>query len=240
MLKAISDSLVSLLYPRPCGICNEIAERFTNGVACEKCWAKTRIFAGNETFCAKCGTYLRDGESAVEAFCRRCDNHRYDRARAAGIYENALAAEVVHLKTTPSLSRRTTALFIAAFDSAGFDDATLVMPVPISKRRLLERGFNQAALLARLIAKKGGITLDEKSLVRKVHTPVHRAAMDRKARDLTVKNAFSVTRPALIEGRNIILIDDVLTSGATVSYCARVLKRNGAGKVYVFTLARAV
>jgi ComF family protein len=240
MLRAISDSLVSLLYPQPCGGCSDIAGRFSDGVACSSCWEKTRIFTGNETLCSKCGTYLRDGNNASEALCRHCDDHHYDRARAAGIYENALAAEVVRLKSTPSLSKRSATLFTAAFDSSGFDDATLVMPVPLSKRRFLERGFNQAALLARLIAKRGGIPTDEKSLVRKVHTPIHRAAMDRKARDLTVKNAFAVMRPASIEGQNIVLVDDVLTSGATVSYCAKILKKNGAGKVYVFTLARAV
>ena len=64
--------------------------------------------------------------------------------------------------------------------------------------------------------------------------------MDKKARDLTVRNAFEVVKPDSVTGKNILLVDDVFTSGATASYCAKVLKKNGAGKVYVFTLARAV
>lgn len=68
---------------------------------------------------------------------------------------------------------------------------------------------------------------------------MHRAGMDRKGRALTVKNAFTVVRPKLIEGRDIILVDDVLTSGATVSSCANVLKRIGAATVHVLTVARA-
>lgn len=240
MFSAISDFLVSLLYPQPCGACNGIAERFSNGSACDDCWSKTRIFTGGETLCSKCGTFLSERESLSGAFCHHCDDHRYDRARAAGIYENALAAEIIRLKTMPSLSKRSKRVFLDAFDKAGFDDVAIVMPVPLSGKRRLDRGFNQAELLAGLIAAGSGLILDEKSLVRKVHTPIHRAAMDRKARDLTVKNAFAITRPALIKGENILLVDDVLTSGATVSYCAKILKRNGAGKVSVFTLARAI
>jgi predicted amidophosphoribosyltransferase len=64
--------------------------------------------------------------------------------------------------------------------------------------------------------------------------------MDKKARELTVRNAFEVVRPKLINGKNIVLVDDVFTSGATASYCAKVLKKNGASRVNVFTLARAV
>ena len=69
---------------------------------------------------------------------------------------------------------------------------------------------------------------------------MHRIGMDEKARELTVRKAFEVTRPKLIEGQNILLIDDVFTSGATASYCAKVLKKHGAAKVNVLTLARAV
>ncbi len=69
---------------------------------------------------------------------------------------------------------------------------------------------------------------------------MHRIGMDKKARELTVKNAFEITRPKLIEGKNVLLVDDVFTSGATASSCAKVLKKNGAVGVQVFTLARAV
>ena len=89
-------------------------------------------------------------------------------------------------------------------------------------------------------AENTGITIDKLSLSRKIHTPIHRAAMDRKARDLTVRNAFEISRPKLVNGANVLLIDDVFTSGATASQCAKVLKKAGAKKVSVLTLARAV
>jgi predicted amidophosphoribosyltransferase len=78
------------------------------------------------------------------------------------------------------------------------------------------------------------------AFVRTSHTPIHRAAMDRKARAATVERSFEVKIPRLVTGRNIILVDDVLTSGSTASACASVLKKNGAARVDVITLARAV
>ena len=116
----------------------------------------------------------------------------------------------------------------------------MIIPVPLSKRRFLERGFNQAEVLAELLAKETALKIDKQSLARKVHTPVHRAAMDRRARELTVENAFEVTRPKLVKGEKILLVDDVFTSGATTSTCAKALKKKGADKVYVLTIARAV
>ncbi|MBA3352333.1 MAG: ComF family protein [Blastocatellia bacterium] len=115
----------------------------------------------------------------------------------------------------------------------------IVIPVPLSARRQQERGFNQAAVIATVIARSGNLLLDENSLVRKIHTPMHRAGMDRKARAMTVKKAFEVVRPKLIEGRDTLLVDDVLTSGETASICARVLKKSGAATVSVLTIARA-
>jgi competence protein ComFC len=240
MLKAISDSLFALLYPQACHICSNISERVNEGVACTACWEKTRIFSGRETLCDKCGDLLNEQPGRFDVFCHQCDEHFYDRARSAGVYESGLSASVLYLKQTPRLSKKAQKLFIEAFQSSPFHDLSCVIPVPLSRRRRLERGFNQAAILAGILAKKGGLALEEEVLIRKVHTPVHRAAMDKKARDLTVRNAFEVVKPDPVKDKNVLLVDDVFTSGATASYCAKVLKKSGAGKVYVFTLARAV
>jgi ComF family protein len=240
MLKAVSDSLFALLYPQPCKNCDDVSEHLACGVACAACWAKTRIFSGEETLCHKCGAFLSEKASPFESFCHRCDEHFYDRAQAGGLYEHGLAASVIHLKTTPQLSKKANDLFLSAFHNSPFDDITRIIPVPLSRRRLYDRGFNQAVILARILAKDSGLPLDEKRLLRKVHTPIHRAAMDKKARDLTVRNAFEIAGQASLEDENILLVDDVFTSGATASYCAKALKKKGAGKVYVLTLARAL
>lgn len=239
MIKAVTDSLLSLIYPQHCRLCRSGVERSDDGVACGGCWGKTRIFTGDETLCAKCGAFLSIEVSSVETFCRNCDEHYYDRAFALGIYENALAASVLHLKTTPIVPTRLKHVLRERMPLGLLADDPVVIPVPLSRRRALERGYNQAAVIGQIISRHAGLKLDEFSLIRKIHTPVHRAAMDRKARAMTVQNAFEVVRPKLIAGRNVLLVDDIFTSGATASNCARVLKKSGAMKVTVFTLARA-
>lgn len=240
MLHKICDSLLTLAYPQICHVCRESVETAADGVACRKCWQKTRIFSGRETRCAKCSAFLQDKPSPHETFCHHCDEHVYDAARAVGIYENALAACVLNLKREPFVARNLKKLFISAFENSPFRDCGLIVPVPLSKKRLLERGFNQAEILADILAKAFALDLDKHSLTRKIHTPVHRAAMDRRARELTVEKAFEVTRPKLLKGEKILVVDDVLTSGATASACAEALKKKGADKVYVLTVARAI
>lgn len=240
MLHKFFDPLLTIAYPQACQVCENSVENYADGVACGECWRRTNIFSNAEILCAKCGAFLRASSSEFQTFCHRCDEHFYDAARAVGIYENALAASVLHLKREPFVAKRLRELFVSRFQNSDFQTATLIVPVPLSKKRMLERGFNQAAVLSKILAKQTGIKLDEQSLVRQIHTPMHRVGMDGKARATSVKNAFEVKRSKLVKGEAILLVDDVLTSGATVSVCAEALKNAGARKVYVFTLARAL
>ena len=239
MFHKIFDSLLTLAYPQACQICENSVENFADGVACQACWEKTQIFSGAETLCGKCGRFLQAKPTNINTFCHLCDEHFYDAACAVGIYGDALAASILHLKREPFVAKRLQNLFISRFQNSDFQDVSLIVPVPLSKKRRLERGFNQAEVLAAILAKQTDIKLDQKSLIRKIHTPMHRAAMDNKARELSVKNAFNVSRPKLVEGEKILLIDDVFTSGATVSNCAKILKENGAKQVCILTIARA-
>jgi len=239
MRNAISDSFLSLFYPQACRICNNIVESRANGVACQACWDDTRIFSNEDVLCGKCGAFLPGSEPPAETYCRQCSEHVYDSATAIGVYEHALAVSILHLKTTPYAAKMLRSLLKKTFLRSPFQDATLIVPVPLSGKRLMERGFNQAGLIAHALAKDTGIALDEHSLVRTIHTPMHRAAMDKKAREMTVRNAFQITRPKLIADQNILLVDDILTSGSTASHCAKALKKSGASKVNVLTLARA-
>jgi ComF family protein len=153
---------------------------------------------------------------------------------------NAVAAEVVALKSTPVLSRKARTLLESNWASFEIEEVDTIIPVPLSRRRRLERGYNQAEVLASSISAITGVGIDRNSLARTHHSPLHRIGMDSKARDLSVRNAFEVSRPNLIRGKAVLLVDDVYTTGATVSYCAKELKKAGAAKVNVFTLARAV
>ena len=240
MFRAVQNALLSVVYPQPCRVCASDVESLTDGVACRQCWAATRIFRGTELLCDKCGAFFGDEISPVHVFCHKCDDHYYDNAAAVGIYEKALAASIIHLKSRPVLAGRLKAAVSEAFGRSRFLDAELIIPIPLSRQRKLERGFNQAEIVARLVARASGIRVDASSLGRRLHTPIHRIGMDKRARELTVKNAFEVVRPKLVDGKRILLVDDVFTSGATASACARILKKRGVVSVNVFTLARAV
>jgi ComF family protein len=119
------------------------------------------------------------------------------------------------------------------------NDCDVVIPVPLHNRRLWWRGFNQAALLAMTIARRLEKPLDVKSLARSKMTPPQ-TSQDHDARRRNVRRAFAVARPASVKGKRILLIDDVMTTGATVDECARMLMASGAARVDVLTLARVL
>ncbi|MGI8467618.1 MAG: double zinc ribbon domain-containing protein [Pyrinomonadaceae bacterium] len=239
LFSAIPNSLLTLLYPQSCQICEQSVELKADGFVCAECWQETRIFNGEEIICRKCGAFLKTGLTDSEVFCRRCEGDEYDSARSVGLYEKALAVSILNLKKQPFIPHRLQKLVCNAFDNSPFQDVDLIVPVPLSERRRRERGYNQAAIISQIIARHTNLIVDENSLKRTIHTEKHRAGMDDKSRYESVQNAFEVKRPRLVEDKNILLVDDVFTSGATVSNCAKVLKKSGADKVYVLTVARA-
>ena len=237
MFRTVRDNLFAALFPQLCFCCNAKLTSPSMGNACADCWTATIIFTGSEVLCTKCG---KPGTFAKQPKCSQCDGHEYESARSVGVYSFALRASVVGLKTQPHLPPRLCKLLIEAMKKNELADADLIVPVPLSKQRKLERGFNQAEIVSRKLSGKSGIPADSHSLIRTKHSPIHRAGMDEKARDISVRDSFDVVRPKLIDGRSILLVDDVFTSGATASACAAALKRHGAGEVNVFTIARAV
>ena len=238
---ALYDAALSLLYPQACAVCGASVEARADGVACAACWQKTRIFSEDDLICWKCGVIAQGSvpeEKRREVRCRRCDEEAYTAARAVGAYEGALRASVLALKREPHVSTRLVRLLFEARQREPLNCATRIVPVPLHSERLRERGFNQAAMIANALAKLSSLPFDEWSLVRTVHTERHRAGMDEKARRESVENAFEVRRPRLVENERILLVDDVFTTGATVSTCASALLTAGAQDVFVLTVAR--
>ena len=242
-LSASYDAALSLLYPERCAVClSESVDARGELPACASCWARTRVFQSDDVLCWKCGAPSQgrapEGKSC-EIRCRRCEGEYFTAARACGIYEGALRASVLRLKKEPHVSSRLAGLLCETARSEPLATATRIIPVPLHPEREFERGFNQAALLGRSLAAQLKLTFDENSLVRRTHTKRHRAGMDVRARRETVEGAFEVTRPRLVSGESVLLVDDVFTTGATASACARALLEGGAREVFVITVARA-
>ena len=228
----IFDALLTLAYPQVCAICGRSVERRKFGVACEACWNATTIFTGDEPICWKCG---RD-----EVRCRRCDSQAFTVARAVGLYEGALRESVLLLKRQPHVSQQLGALLVSAAMRSPLNAASRIIPVPLHDKRMRDRGFNQASIMAQSLSKWLRLPLDEVSLVRVSGTERFRAGLDAKGRHDTVAGAFQVRHSRLVAGEDILLIDDVFTTGATVSACAEALIQAGAKSVFVLTIARSV
>ena len=213
------DAVLTLVYPQVCVICGESVEQRRFGVACETCWSETRIFTDDE------------------ADCR--EKMAFTVARAVGAYEGALRESVLMLKRQPCVPQHVQSLLEAAMRREPLNSSTRVVPVPLHPKRLKSRGFNQASIVAETVSKALKLPLDEVSLVRISSTEKYRAGLDRKGRRDTVAGAFTVSHPRLVADENILLVDDVFTTGATVSACAAALIDAGARAVFVLTIGRA-
>ena len=206
---------------------------------CSQCWAATTFFA--PPWCAVCGLPFEVpmGPDAVCADCAR-DRASWDRARAVLRYDKNSRRLVLALKHADH-----THLAIALgrwMQRTGgdvLDGADLVIPVPLHWTRLFARRYNQAALLAHAIRAAGGPPVAADWLVRRRRTP-SQGRLGALARARNVRAAFALRRGRSVRGKRVVLVDDVLTTGATVEECARVLRRNGAAWVGVLTLARAL
>jgi ComF family protein len=174
----------------------------------------------------------------------------FERARAAGVYEGPLRTLIQAFKFSgkTALARPLGALafhtFLRHWEPGSID---LIMPVPLHARRMRRRGFNQAWLLIRDWPERyrtaqgtsGDITLCRKALIRHRRTPPQ-TGLDGEHRRRNIRNAFCVTKGAILSGKRILLVDDVYTTGATVGECARVLMAADAGRVDILTLARTM
>lgn len=192
--------------------------------------------------CGGCGIPL---EAIGVEQCGRCaaGEYDFDRARSFGAYEGSLR-EILHLfkyrgmrPLAAPLATRIAAVLEREWTTAEFD---AIVAVPLAAARRRERGYNQAELLARELARRRGLPLLEEVCVRARPTQPQ-TGLTRAQRLENMRGAFAPgPRAALLSGRRILLVDDVLTTGATLSVCAHVLKKAGARSVAALTVARTL
>ena len=233
------ESFVNLLLPRRCISCGTVVEG--EGALCAACWPDIRFLS--QPHCVACG-FPFEFDHGDEALCAAC--HRelppYQRARAVFRYDDASRQALLAFKHSDRTD--VAPAFAGMMVQAGREllaDADLIVPVPLHRRRLLARRYNQSALLALALARITGVVAAPALLIRSRATP-SQGGLGAKARERNVAGAFAVRskrKPQLTEKR-VLLVDDVLTTGATVSACTKTLLRGGAHAVDVLTLARVV
>lgn len=247
-LRNIRDGLMGLAYPEECRVCGGAVESWDDGVVCAVCWddpALTRVLTG--VVCAKCGAPMARTFASAECaaptnegrLCGMCSAAPFTAARACGVYSGAFEASILSLKITPHICPRLREIIHGAFSAHQRElRGDVVMPVPLHRLRERQRGFNQAAIIARLVCRGFGVRLDDRSLKRIKPTERHRAGMDANDRSQSVERAFEVARPGLIDGVSVLLVDDVYTTGSTICAASQALIDAGAQRVSVLTIAR--
>lgn len=226
--------MLDLVYPPRCISCGYIGQE----VLCASCLGLIqRLFP---PLCEQCASPL-PGE-----YCARCSglSLSFDGCAAYGIYSDALRRAILNLKYRRWLRavELLSAMLIETFqaDGNGFlQTADCVLPVPIHRRRLADRGFNQSEQLAVPFCQAVELPLITDVLHRVYYTRPQ-VGLSGTKRWENVQNAFQVAKPEQIHNRHVLLIDDVMTTGGTVNACARALKEAGAARVSVLTIAKEV
>ncbi|BCW87925.1 hypothetical protein sos41_10570 [Alphaproteobacteria bacterium SO-S41] len=238
-LRRAGTALSDALFPPQCLACR--AETGSAAALCTACWEATDFIDANA--CNRCGLPL-EASFLGETDCAACIARppAFSRARAVFRYDTArdLVLRFKHADRTDY-----TPAFAAWLARAGADliaSADVVVPVPLHRWRLLRRRYNQAAVLANALARTSGLTPLPNALIRTRPTPSQGAMVSARARRRNVLGAFAVTprTKTKLAGQRVILVDDVMTTGATLEACARALTRAGAAEVMALTLARVV
>lgn len=245
------DSLSAVVFPTSCSLCHKEIIHAGNIGICPACWDHLEPWVG--AACSRCGLPFPSGRAAdsVVVLCPPCreGEFEFDSARSYGLYSGALRAVILQLKfrRRERLGRRLGGFLLTPWRSLIDASGALpvLIPVPLHSSRKRERGFNQAELLAlglsRKLAKEsaaGGPRVETRCL-RRTHPTTPQTGLSIQARKENVRNVFAVDHPERIQGRTVVLVDDVMTTGATLSACAGALKKAGAAGVLGLTLARA-
>ena len=235
--RRLFGAALDLLLPPRCLRCGVAVG--AEGALCAACW-RSITFLG-EPCCGCCGLPF-DYDQGPEALCGGCAREppAFARARAALRYDEESRRLILAFKHGDRL--HLAPAFGAWMRRAGarlLAEADVLIPVPLHWTRLFARRYNQAAVLAQALAKASGPPVGADWLERRRRTP-SQGKRNRAARRRNVAGAFALRPGRPVAGKRILLIDDVLTTGATVDECARVLRRAGAASVDVLTLARTV
>ena len=249
--KRAGESLFSVLFPSDCRICGLPLLNISRLPVCPECLAQMSPIMGK--VCSVCGErvlscYADSDDDGLRRcpVCRRVERP-FVRAVAYGSYDGGLR-ELIHLlkyngvRPAAKVLGRMLAEAIVGLEPAFEQEKILSIPVPLYKGKRRQRGFNQAELIARTAIRfqtRGRLELGTGILerTRDTHSQIGLTSHQRRE---NLRGAFTVARAAQVTGREVLLVDDVYTTGTTASECARVLRRAGAAEVWVATVARTM
>jgi len=235
------NAALGFIYPENCQICHAHSATPREGYVCADCWTEVRFIRA--PFCERCGLPY-EGEITGAFECTNCrEMELYFSSARSAVVARGIVLEVIHrykysraLWFEPFLADL---LIRQAKPVLARDTWDLIVPVPLHPLKKREREFNQAERMAVQLSRATQIPVDA-GLLERVEFTRTQTTLTRPQRAANVRSAFRLRKKAQLDGERIILLDDVLTTGATTSACARVLQRAGAGTVCVWTVARGL
>lgn len=240
-LTELLNEMKTLIFPEEqfCPIC--LRNHSKNGNLCSECLKRISFII--PPFCRICGRTIRLKDT-TEA-CVQCRQHRllFTKARAVALYDGLLRECLKELKYRYrpelgfALGNLLTEWFKLNATKEGFRDCDVLVTVPLHRQKMLQRGYNQAKLLAEPLATYLGKPLYDDEVLSRIKETDRQSSLDAHERHKNLKGVFEVVVPNLIADKKILLIDDILTTGATASEAARALLRAGAIEVKLLTLA---
>lgn len=239
----VIETALTFLYPAQCRACDTPLGLEPVPYFCNACWAQMQFV--EPPWCEMCGTPLRSAFSSDADGSEVCDAcakapPRYGKLRTIAFYEAALQ-EAIHLfkfEKRTGLAKPLIQLMLAHLpDDCRIEDYHFILPIPIHKKRLRERGFNQSRLLAEGIAKAKGVPIATDIFVRHKNTKAQSSLAGRERQE-NITDAFELRKPDAIFGKRLLLIDDVFTTGATIREAVKELWNADPGEIDVLTLAR--
>jgi len=236
LFRKFSKFILNLFFPKKCLGCNK-----PDTYLCRDCFNKIEISFNNECFFCKKITW--QGKICLD--CKK--EHELDRLISVTDYKKPLVRNLIKkfkYRYIKELSIPLSQLLIKSTTLCGIPSIphnngnTIIVPVPLHKIRMRKRGFNQAELLAKEISNNLNLPLETNILKRIIPTEPQANIKNEEKRKINIKNVFNIDSESLVRGKTIILIDDVATTGATLSEAGKILKRNGANEVWGLVIAK--
>lgn len=233
-LQQTFNTAINFLYPTQCRICEKQIGLSAVPFLCNICWGQIGFI--NPPFCDICGTPNIDGT------CAECDTNppRYGKLRTIALYDGALQ-QAIHLFKFEKRTNFAKYLIQLIVDNTSWDfnitEYDYIIPIPIHKIRLNERGFNQSIILSKGIAENYHVDVRTDLLIRRRHTAAQ-SSLDREKRKSNIIGAFGLANREKLQGKKLLVFDDVFTTGATVQEAVNVLWEADPSEVDVLTLAR--
>ena len=236
LLRDMYETAIAFLYPAECRVCEEFLGATSTPYICNNCWQDVQFL--EPPWCDICG--MPD----INGLCDECATTppRYGKLRSVAFYQTTLQQAIHFFKFEKKkvFARYLIHLIDAHIPSdCSIAEYDFILPVPIHKKRLRERGFNQATLLANGIAKAEGVPVLIDTLIRHRHT-VAQSSLDKEARQQNIVGAFEIRNPDIIRGKRLLIFDDVFTTGATIREAVSELWTADPAEVDVLTLARTL